>query len=402
MYDVIVIGAGPGGSSTAQFLAQYGMDVLLLDKSAFPRDKTCGDGLTPRALGILEEIGVLDQLLLSGYRIDQATVFAPEGTSVTTWVPARENLPPYMLTVPRLLLDDTIRQKAIATGAKFQEEVKVTGIDQLEKGILILGRHHKKTYKVKGQMAVIAVGASMKLLFSLGILKKFPDLILAARTYYEGLDDLNGRFEFHFDGIPLPGYGWIFPLSTTSANIGAGIMSGGRQGKHHHKSAKLVLEQFLQLPIMRQMMASARQIGPMKGYPLRTDFATAPTFGERMLLVGEAAGLVNPLTGEGVDFALESGKIAALHLIEAFEKGDFSRPFLSGYDLKLRIKFQRLFVFSSRIRKWYLNKPILNRLVHAANQREQLRDLFTDIVLGNIDASQALSLKTIWQIAFTR
>ncbi|MCA9983197.1 MAG: hypothetical protein KDE59_02840, partial [Anaerolineales bacterium] len=166
-------------------------------------------------------------------------------------------------------------------------------------------------------------------------------------------------------------------------------------------NAKTILEQFVAAPFMRQMLAGARQSGPIKGFPLRTDFATAPVTGPHLLLVGEAAGLVNPVTGEGVDYALESGKLAAAQLSHCFTAGDFSATALAGYETALRERFQELFVFSSRIRDWYINGPVLNRLVYVANQRDNIRELFTDIVLGNADASRATSLKTLSQIAFT-
>jgi geranylgeranyl reductase family protein len=403
MHDVIIAGAGPGGSATASFLAQSGLDVLLLDKSDFPRDKTCGDGLTPRALSILDELDVLDKVNQKGYRIKEAIVYSPKGASVTTRVPKRDDLPPYMLVVPRLVLDDIVRERAVSTGAKFQGGVHVTNVEVLENGVQVQGRSGKKRYSAKGQMVVIAIGASVRLLHNMGILKSTPRMILAARTYYEDLQTQSGRFEFHFDGVPIPGYGWLFPLSDSSANIGTGILHLGRSGKRMATTtAKVALEQFLELPKMKVMLSKARQIGPVKGFPLRTDFAAAPTFGERILLVGEAAGLVNPLTGEGVDLALESGKIAAEHLAESFAAGDFTKSNLRRYDRKLRAKFQRMFTFNRRIRDWYLNEFLLNRLVYVANRRHELRNLFTDIVLGNTDAARAVSLKTMFQLVLTR
>ena len=398
-HDVIVIGAGPGGATTAFFLARAGLNTLLLDKAEFPRDKTCGDGLTPRALHLLEELDILSTLRQQGCVMEQATVYAPSGRPVSTTMPAKGEFPPYMLAIPRLLLDETIRQQAVRAGAQFSGGVHVHEVEPADDGVWVRGRRGGKSFAVYGRMAVIAIGASTRLLLKMGLLSEIPPLILAARTYFEAIPSLSGRFEFHFDGVPLPGYGWIFPLSPHSANIGAGLIPSRRQKRG--ASAKHILEQFLQAPFMQTMLGGARQVGPIKGFPLRTDFATAPVRGHRFLLVGEAAGLVNPVTGEGVDYALESGKLAAEQLIHCFQTGDFSAAALAGYESSLRDRFQRLFVFSSRIRDWYINRPVLNRLVYVANQRDNIRELFTDVVLGNVDASQATSLKTLSQIAFT-
>lgn len=402
MHDVVVIGAGPGGSATASFLAADGLDVLLLDKTDFPRDKTCGDGLTPRALGVLDDLDVLNEVLQKGFRIQEAIVYSPKGTSVTTRVPQRESLPPYMLTIPRLVLDEIIRKQAVNCGVSFRGGIHVTGISCDANSVAINGRRRGKSFSAHGRIAVIAIGANVRLLLSLGILKSTPRMILASRTYYEGMNGLSGLFEFHFDGVPIPGYGWVFPLSDSSANIGAGVLPTGKRRERRRGTSKAALEQFLKLPRMREMLCGARRAGPIKGFPLRTDFATAPTYGDRVLLVGEAAGLVNPLTGEGVDFALESAKIAANHLASSFANGDLSRSNLKRYDRKLRARFQRVFVFSMRMRNWYMNDYLLNRLVYVAKRRDGLKELFTDVVLGNADAARAFSLRTLLQLIFTK
>ncbi|MEM7334438.1 MAG: geranylgeranyl reductase family protein [Chloroflexota bacterium] len=400
-YDVVVVGAGPAGSAAAFFLRQRGLEVALLDKATFPREKTCGDGLTPRAIGVLDEMGLLENLLAEGCKMDEATVFAPNGTPVTTQMPIRDEHPPIMLAIPRYKLDNFILQRAVEAGADLCEGITVQDVQTEADGVKVMGRYQGKKIEINGRMAVLAVGASMGLLKRLGILKETPTLTLAARTYYEDVQDLSGRFEFYFEGIPLPGYGWVFPLSKTTANIGAGIFEI-RNGKKDTRSAQLVMEQFLEIPKMRHMLAHAKQMGRIKGYPIRTDFATAPTYQHNLLLAGEAAGLVNPLTGEGIDYALESGKMAAEQLIEMFEQGDFSKFQLEQYDQKLRAHFQDQVRFCERIRDWYLHKPIINRLVNVAKKRDQFRELFTDIVLGNVAAKEAMTFKTVSQILLTR
>ena len=135
------------------------------------------------------------------------------------------------------------------------------------------------------------------------------------------------------------------------------------------------------LPHLQPFLKGARQAGPVKGYPIRVDFLTAPTYAERTLLVGEAAGLVNPLTGEGIDYALESGLMAADHLAGAFDTG-FGPDWLAAYDRLLRERFEKVFRFSQLVRDWYCIPPLLNLLVPLANRRPALRQLLTSIVLG--------------------
>ena len=398
--DVVIVGAGPAGATAAFYLAKQGIQVTLLDKATFPREKTCGDGLTPRAIHVLDDLGLLPDLLHEGFKMDEATVFAPNGTPVTTQMPNRDQFPPIMLAIPRIKLDNLILQKAVAAGANLMEGVNIQDVDMHKSGVTVVGKQNGKVVEVNGRIGIIAVGASMGLLKRIGVLKESPTLTLAARTYYEDVEGLNGRFEFYFEGIPLPGYGWVFPLSDTTANIGAGIFET-RHKRGKKTTAQMVLDQFLQIPKMQSMLANAKQIGPVRGYPIRTDFAHAPTYAQNLLLVGEAAGLVNPLTGEGVDYALESGKIAAEQLQSMFASGDFSAMQFAKYDQQLRDHFHDQVLFCERIRDWYLHKPIINRLVNVARRRDQFRELFTDIVLGNVAAKEALTARTVLQILFS-
>ncbi len=398
-YDVVIVGAGPAGATAAFYLAKHGVHVVLLDKAIFPREKTCGDGLTPRAVSVLDDLGLLPDLLQTGFKMDEATVFAPNGTPVTTQMPIHTHSPPLMIAIPRIKLDNMILQKAVAAGAELMEGVNIGDVEMQDAGVTVVGKQKGRTLQVNGRIGIIAVGVGMGLLKRIGILKEAPTLTLAARTYYEGVVGLNGRFEFYFEGIPLPGYGWVFPLSDTTANIGAGIFEIRRR-RQKKQTAQAVLDQFIQIPKMQQMLANAKQIGPVRGYPIRTDFAHAPTYAQNLMLVGEAAGLVNPLTGEGVDYALESGKIAAHHLLNMFAANDFSPAQFAGYDQKLRDHFHEQVLFCERIRDWYLHKPIINRLVKVARKQDNFRELFTDIVLGNVPAKEALSARTILQILF--
>ncbi len=380
-YDVIVIGAGPGGSATAHTLARQGARVLLLDKFEFPRDKTCGDGMTPRAAAILRDMGALDDLLAVGCRLPQLEIFAPAGHSVAATLPAVADWPAYTLVVPRLTLDDTLRQQAVASGAVFQGQVHVTGLEATADGVTVLAERRGQTARFQGRLAVIATGASSKLLLATGILRRLPPMMLAARAYFEGLA-APPHLHLRFDGVPLPGYGWVFPTSAATVNVGAGFFRTRWTRFWMPDTPRAAFDHFVQTPALQAILVGARQVGPVKGYPLRVDFATAPTYGPRCLLVGEAAGLVNPLTGEGIDYALESGQVAGAHALAMLTAGDFSPARFAAYDAALRARFQRLFVFCNRVRAVCLNPPLLNLLVWAANRRPDLKMRLIHVVLG--------------------
>ncbi len=383
LYDVAIVGAGPGGSAAAYYLARQGLDVLLLDKSPFPRDKTCGDALTPGALHVLDDMQLLDVVARVGYHINGTQIIAPNSYVLASTLPPKSGWPDYSMVLPRLTIDNMIREHAVAHGAKFEELVTVNDISVGVRDAEIRGVRDGHSVSFKARLVIVATGANVSLLMRMGLLKKIPKMMLAARTYYEDIPNLDPSIQMHFGGIPLPGYGWVFPVSETSANVGVGLCPVGLAAWWLHAKARPVFDQFVKTPPLQKTLSGAKQAGPIKGYPLRMDFATAPTFGDRVLLIGESAGLVNPLTGEGIDYALASGKLAAQHLIKMFETGNLSTQNLSGYDHILRERFQKLFIFCNWTRDLLVNRPMLNYLVETATHRPALKIMLMRIVLGH-------------------
>ena len=380
-YDVIIIGAGPGGSSAASFLAKKGIDVLLLDRATFPRDKTCGDGLTPRCVAMLNEIGVLSEVEEVSHRINNARIFSPNGRSVETKLKPHGKIPDYMLVSPRFLLDDILRRQAIHHGAQFEGDTKVIDIQQHGSGVTVIAKQRRQEVHFEAKIAIIATGASLSLLKKTGFINTMPAPIIAARAYYEGVSGISESFEFHFDGVQLPGYGWVFPLGEGRANIGVGYIPGKKTGAT--RNIKTMFRDFVGLPSILNMLSSAAPATNFKSYPIRTDFSTARTYRERTILVGEAAGLVNPLSGEGIDYALESGKIAAQHVENWLTDDDFSETRLAEYDRALRDQYQLLFDFCSKIIGCCIRPFTLNLMILAASHSSEIRQSLTDVILGN-------------------
>jgi len=215
MYDVAIVGAGPGGSATAHFLAQRGLDVLLLDKSDFPRDKTCGDGLTPRALRVLSAMGLLPELTRQGCPITSYEVIAPNGRRTTSPITAR----PGALVIRRTILDNLILQRARQSGAHFKSSVTVEKLDVRDDAVAV--RTNCETYMAR--RAVIATGAATGVLTSSSILHHQPKAMLAARGYTNNFPD-GANFQLSFKNAPSRGYGWIFPVGNGVANIGVGLL----------------------------------------------------------------------------------------------------------------------------------------------------------------------------------
>ncbi len=396
MVDVVIIGAGPAGSSAAYWLARRGFDVQLLDKSEFPRDKTCGDAIAPRSLAALDRIGLLAKL--DTPRFSTARAFGPGGRQMRSGMGARDSCyPRYSLVIRRAEFDDAIRRQAVEAGAAFTGGFYVQSIRNAGECIVVSGQCAGRFQLIEAQLAIVAIGANVALLKSIGILNKTPSMILAARAYFEGLDPKDDLLDFYFDDVIRPGYGWVFPLGDGTANVGAGFLAQRGRGITGREAFDFFRARNT---AARKRLKDARQAGPVKGYPLRIDFATAPTFGERMLLVGEAAGLVNPLTGEGIDFALESGEIAAEFADGALRRGDLSRWALRDYDRWLRRKFQSIIVAATWLRRLYLNPPALRLLIDRATRRPELAELVGGVVTATSDPRIGLNPATILKYLF--
>jgi flavin-dependent dehydrogenase len=315
-------------------------------------------------------MGILSDVRQHGCTVDAYEVVAPNGK--VTSAPIRPE--PGALVVPRLTLDQIILRRATESGARFEPGVTVGRVEGTSNGARI---HADGGRRFDARVAVIATGTATGLLKRSGVISHQPRAMLAARAYFEDLQlDVARTFQLRFDSAPMPGYGWIFPVGKRAANVGVGFLPSRRSTTAHQ-----AFEQFIGGRAVRGLLAGGQQTGPLRGYPIRVDFLRAPTYGERTLLVGEAAGLVNPLTGEGIDYALESGQIAAEYLASRLERG-FTSEDLVIYDRLLRERFERIFRFSEWIRDWYCKPPLLNALVPLANRRPELRQLLADVVLG--------------------
>lgn len=394
--DVAVIGAGPAGSTTAALLAARGHLVLLLDRATFPRDKTCGDGLTPRAVAVLDRIGLLDGLRGAGYRqINGARLVAPGGA---VWhlrfADYDFGLPPFGLVVPRLELDERLRQHALARGARFLGGVQVSR--PLHEGghvVGLTGQVAGHPVTVHARLTVVATGANIALLRALGVLGRMPPGINAIRAYFETVPRLGDEFEFYFDRELLPGYAWIFPLGDGRANVGLGLFARD-EGSPAPDLRKLLARFVERQPRLRE----ARLLGPPRSYPLRVDFPRCPSLGDGFMLVGEALGLVNPVTGEGIDLALESAELAADAAHAALRRGDTGARSLAPYRQALNARFGSFFRGVHLLLRLATGPRALDILIRQAVRRPHLARTIAGINMGMVSPWAAFSPRTWWDI----
>ncbi len=396
--DVLIVGAGPSGSSLAALLASRGVDTLLLDRASFPRDKTCGDGLTPRAIPVLERLGVLALLEARGYqRILGAKLHSAGGEPWTlTFADQPVGLPPYGLVVPRFDLDDVLLDHALAQGARFLPAFHaVEPVRDPSTGAVqgVAGKFEGKQTVRRARLTVLAVGANIGLLRSFGLLQRMPPGINAIRGYFDRVPDLGPHFEFYFEAELSPGYAWVFPVADGRANIGLGVLDRGDQAASRNLR-RLLADFMARSPRLRE----ATPAGPVKGFPLRIDFPNLRPGGHGFLLVGESLGLVNPVTGEGIDLAMESAELAAPIIMRAISRGDVSWPALAPYRSALNRRYVGFFRGVKLLLRLATSPRAIRVLTRQAKKKPRLARLIAGINLGVASPWQAFSPLTWWDI----
>jgi geranylgeranyl reductase family protein len=334
-YDVIVVGGGPSGSTCAAFLSKAGRKVLLLDRAKFPRDKTCGDGISGRSVSVLTELGVMDQVAKIEHEDMYGVTFSsPKGKVVPISAPAKEGKKAPGFVCRREVFDNLLFQNAKSLCAKTIEGFFVNDlIKDGDKVVGVKGTFEGKPMEFRAKIVVGADGAAGIVARKLGPVNTDEDHQAAAiRCYYEGVEGMIDQIELHFvDGI-LPGYFWIFPLPGKRANVGIGMLVSDM------KKSKVNLQNAMQHviennPVFKERFAKAKRISDVKSWllPLASKTPKLKIYGNGYVLIGDAASLIDPFTGEGIGNALTSGKISAQIIGKAFEKNDFSEAVLSEY-----------------------------------------------------------------------
>ena len=325
--DVIVVGAGPAGATTAFYLAQSGLDVLLLEKSRFPREKVCGDGLTPRAVKTLVGMGisVTEQ---DGWVRNKGLRVIGAGKRLELPWPELASYPGYGLVRTRHDLDETLARRAQQAGARLHEGVTVTTPVRSERTGRITGVVAKtaddgedRTYRAR--VVVAADGNSSRLSVAMGLPKRDDrPLGVAVRTYYRTHrhdDDYLESWLDLWDGDRLlPGYGWIFGMGDGTSNVGLGLLN--TSAAFGHTDYHALLRKWLKGMPAGWGFTEENRTQPIRGAALPMGFNRTPHYHQGLLLAGDAGGMVNPFNGEGIAYAMESGEILARTITQALAR----------------------------------------------------------------------------------
>jgi geranylgeranyl reductase family protein len=329
----VVVGAGPAGSATALYAARAGLDVALIDKRSFPRDKICGDAIARRSLAYLRELGLLDRLKLTTHEaIGRAVLSSPGGHEIAIDLASGENPAPH--AVCRRELFDHVLFEAARDETTALEGVAVTGLLRTNAGVSgVVYRAGCQEREIRARIVVGADGFDSVVARRLGLYRHDSSRwFVATRGYYRGLDVAPRTVEVHFVRDTLPGFLWVFPTGDGVANVGVGLVHDDLKRRRVH--LRDVHEAVLGSPRFRDRFARAERIGAVHGWNLPTPDSRRVLSGDGFLLAGDAAGLVDPFSGEGIGNALVSARVAAHTIAEAVRDRDPKRV-LAHYPRRL-------------------------------------------------------------------
>ena len=386
--DVAIVGGGPSGAAAAHYLSARGHSVLVCEKKTFPREKTCGDGLTPRAVKVLQEMGLQEELdtweRVRGLRAHAA------GKTMELDFPALDDWGNYGLVKPRKDLDSIVLGHAEAQGAKvlFGTEVAEPVFD---KGVLsgFKAKRDGDIEEVRAHFVISAEGSATKFTRTLARDRdpSYP-MGLAIRQYFTSPMQSSGWFEAYLDvrvgEDSLPAYGWVFPVGDGTVNAGVGLLSTYGQWKSVNLN-QLQRDFVAQLPaeweINQQTVCSKPRAGRLfMGGSVR------PPHGPGFLLTGDAAGFINPCNGEGIAYAYETGRIAARHIDDALSHG--GSPTLAGYTDELKAIYGPYYRLGRRFVKLIGYPWLMEKLVSIGmNSKSVMSFAFT--MLANLEDSKA-------------
>lgn len=377
-YDMIVVGGGPAGSSAAWYAASTGARVLLCDKAHFPRDKPCGDGLTPRAVRLLNGMGLSDELRRF-HQVKRVRMFGAGRTFDSPW-PQREGFPDYSYVVPRTDLDELVLRKAESAGTEIWEGVEVLQPvlkDELVSGVRV--RTGKSEQEIQASVVVAADGASSRLGRSLGMvpLKDRP-IGLALRAQPEANHPQGDALEIHLELFHerdrLPGYGWVFPMGGNKVNIGVGLIS--TYSRRREVNSARLMEAFLRslpaswgLPSIEKL----RRAGMVKGWRLPMGLAVWPPWRPGVLAVGDAAGVIKPLTGAGISKAIESGLLGAETALASVDR--LGPQDLSEYERRLRELWGSYYRLGRMLSKMASHPHFMNTVTSAGMRVQPVKSM---------------------------
>jgi geranylgeranyl reductase family protein len=369
VFDVIILGAGPAGSTCALALGDSGLRVALIEKNRFPREKTCGDAVAAYVPKVLATISHEASKRLTDFpeklHVNTCRLVAPNQKTFdlkfneTGFISRRIDFDNFLFAEAASKQNISVFQEHYATDVSITPNgVTVTAGDKVFTGSIVIGcdgAHSIINRKITGT-------------------RPDPDHHCAAvRAYYRNVSGIpDGTFEIHLIKDVLPGYFWIFPVKNNEANVGLGLLSSA-VSKQRLNLRSVFQKVVSEIPYIRDRFVHAEPVSPIQGFDLPLGSRKVPISGNRFMLCGDAASLIDPLSGEGIGQAIVSGRYAGWHAKKCFEANNFSAAFMKQYDAQVYNKFWARHRKNHLIQQLMNNEWLLNGVFNAALKSNAMR-----------------------------
>ncbi|NWJ52625.1 MAG: geranylgeranyl reductase family protein [Bacteroidetes bacterium] len=401
LFDILIIGAGPSGAACALRLSKSGYKVAVLEKEVSPRTKICGDAL---GVDVVNQLPMLSEGLLTDFLAFPSKlashgvkIVAPNGGSLAIpfiYKGAKGN----GFICKRIDFDHLLyKHMNVSSNIQVIQNCRVISVQQKNDGILV----NTSKGVFKGKVIVGADGVRSIVARNLGKIKLERNHFSAGlRVYYEGVTNFNpdNYIELYFIKEILPSYLWVFPLPNNQANVGL-MMLASKVAKKKINLKETLNHLLATHPELKERFKNATPLETIKGHGLPLGSKKRLISGERFLLVGDAAGLIDPFSGEGVGNALRSGRIAAEHLIQCIEQNDYSASFNKKYDAEIYRRMWKEFKLSSRLQTMCKYSFLLNTIVHKANKNKNFFKFVIEVI-SDIETKKVLTKPSFYYQLF--
>jgi len=391
-YDIIIVGAGPSGSTAAMYAGRHGLKSLLLDRQEFPRDKVCGDALSGKTVNILKDLDLLDEVgELPGALIRRVIFGSPKHDMVNVDFTsgAVENAPTGFV-IRRQIFDNFLFRRAREAATDVVQNFMVTDLIEEDGRVVGIRGKDRKTGEEReyfGQVVLGADGFNSVVAKQTGLYDHDPEhWVVALRRYYANVGGLTDQIELHYVDEVLPGYFWIFPLENGYANVGIGMLHAFI--KDRGVNLRDALDHAIESPAFKDRFEGAEPQERPTGWNLPVGSKHRKNYGNGFLLLGDAAGLIDPFTGEGIGNAMYSAKYAVETAVEAMNTGDFSEGFFQRYDDRLWAEIGDELQVSHKLQRLGRIRFLLNFVINKAANNKEVSDIIAGMLANEVPRKQ--------------
>ena len=386
-FDIIIIGGGPAGSAAAIYANKIGLKTIILDKSSFPRDKICGDALSGKSVRYMKELDLIDDVREQDCSIIKTITFgSPNHKQFNLHLEnkSQTNTIKEGYVLKRKVFDNLLFQKAKEV-TKTKENFKVTDIifDNNSDIKGVCGLHNNDLKHIYAPLIFGCDGSQSIIAKKMGLYPKLQQKsAIAIRCYHKNVKNLTDQIELHFIDEVLPGYFWLFPCGKNIANIGIGLSK--EQAKNDPRKLTEILDDVINSNFFRARFKDSKKLETPKGWSLPLGKTKRTNHGNGFMLLGDAAGLIDPFTGEGIGNAMASAKIATKIAKKCFEKNNFKKHLTKEYDKLLWAELGPELKTSTKLQRLAKYRLLLNIVMNKASSNEKIKEIISGMLAREI------------------